>query len=54
MQLVFLEMEHVGKIEQLNILNRWNTNDPTVSLKSEIGVDQQGKIMYLDLHEKAH
>jgi type VII secretion protein essC len=50
----FLEMEHVGKIEQLNILNRWNTNDPTVSLKSEIGVDQQGKIMYLDLHEKAH
>ena len=50
----FLEMEKVGKVEQLNILNRWNTSDTTTDLKAEIGVDEQGSLMYLDLHEKAH
>lgn len=50
----FLEMEKVGKVEQLNILNRWNTNDSTESLKAEIGVDENGDYMYLDLHEKFH
>lgn len=50
----FLEMEEVGKVEQLNILNRWNTNNPTTSLKAEIGVDESGNLMYLDLHEKFH
>ena len=50
----FMEMEKVGKVEQLNILNRWNTNDSTTSLKAEIGVDEQNNLMYLDLHEKAH
>lgn len=50
----FLEMEKVGKVEQLNILNRWERNDPTISLKAEVGVDEQGDILYLDLHEKNH
>ena len=50
----FMEMENVGKVEQLNILNRWNTNDSTTSLKAEVGVDEQGDLMYLDLHEKYH
>lgn len=50
----FIEMEKVGKVEQLNILNRWNINDSTSSLKAEIGVDEEGDLMYLDLHEKAH
>lgn len=50
----FMEMEKVGKVEQLNILNRWNTNDSTASLKAEIGIDEQGELMYLDLHEKYH
>ena len=52
--ITFLEMEKVGKVEQLNILKRWNTNDPTTSLKAEVGVDEQGDLMYLDLHEKFH
>ena len=52
--ITFLEMESVGKIEQLNILNRWNTNDSTSSLKCEVGVDEKGDLMYLDLHEKYH
>ena len=50
----FLEMEKVGKVEQLNIINRWDTNDSTTSLKAEVGVDEEGRLMYLDLHEKYH
>ena len=52
--ITFLEMEKVGKVEQLNILNRWNQNDSTASLRAEVGVDERGDLMYLDLHEKAH
>ncbi len=52
--ITFLEMERVGKVEQLNIMNRWDTNDSTTSLKAEIGVDDEGSPMYLDLHEKYH
>ena len=52
--ITFLEMENVGKVEQLNILNRWNTNDSTANLKAEVGWGPDGKFMYLDLHEKAH
>ena len=50
----FLEMHKVGKVEQLNVLNRWNTSDPTMTLRAEIGIDDQGDVMYLDLHEKVH
>ena len=50
----FLEMERIGKVEQLNVLNRWNTNDSTKSLKAEIGVDKTENYIYLDLHEKFH
>lgn len=50
----FLEMYDVGRIEQLNILERWNRNDPTLSLKAPIGVDTSGMTIYLDIHEKFH
>ena len=50
----FLEMEKVGKVEQLNILNRWTQNDSTRSLKAEVGIDGNLDLMYLDLHEKYH
>lgn len=52
--LAFLEMYKVGKIEQLNILNRWAKNDPTNSIATPIGVNEDGKIFEIDLHEKAH
>ena len=45
-------MYNVGMIEQLNILNRWKTNDPTKSLQAPIGVDKHREIFKLDLHEK--
>ena len=50
----FLEMYKVGKIEQLNILNRWLKNDPTISLSTPLGVNEEGKLFTIDLHEKFH
>ena len=50
----FLEMYNVGLIEQLNILDRWNNNDSTISLAAPIGVKPSGKLLSLDVHEKFH
>ena len=52
--IAFLEMEKVGKVEQLNVINRWNSNDSVQSLKAEVGVDEDGNYLYLDIHEKFH
>ena len=48
----FLEMYDVGKVEQLNVLNRWKSNDPTKSLQAPVGVDKNRELFKLDLHEK--
>ena len=37
--LSFLEMYNVGMVEQLNIFNRWKSNDPTKSLQAAVGFD---------------
>jgi S-DNA-T family DNA segregation ATPase FtsK/SpoIIIE len=50
----FLEMYGVGKIEQLNIENRWRTSNISQSLQAPVGVDVNGNILSLDLHEKKH
>lgn len=50
----FLEMYDAGKIEQLNILERWKTNDSTKSLQAPVGVDGTGRTIVLDIHEKFH
>lgn len=50
----FLEMYNVGKIEQLNILNRWKTSNPIATLQVPIGVHANGDLFKLDLHEKFH
>ena len=52
--LTFLEMYNVGKIEQLNIRNRWKNNDIINTLKVPIGVLTSGEQFFLDLHEKSH
>ena len=48
----FLEMYDVGRVEQLNLINRWKSNDPTKSLQAPVGVDKNREIFKLDLHEK--
>ena len=50
----FLELFGVGEVEQLNSLKRWKDNDPTKSLKTIIGVNENSDPFVLDLHEKAH
>lgn len=50
----FLEMYNVGKVEQLNSFNRWKVNSPINSLRAPVGVDSQGKLFDLDVHEKFH
>lgn len=52
--LSFLEMYGVSKIEHLNILNRWKTNNPVTSLAVPIGVHASGEQFKLNLHEKFH
>ncbi len=50
----FLEMYDVGRIEQLNVLQRWKENDSTLSLQAPIGIDSTGMPIVLDIHEKFH
>lgn len=50
----FLEMFGVGQIEQLNVLNRWKNNDPVKTLKTEVGINENGDPFIIDLHEKFH
>lgn len=50
--LSFLEMFNVGKIEQLNVRNRWINSDPIQTLQTPVGVHTNGELFTLDLHEK--
>ena len=50
----FLELYNAGKVEQLNVEYRWKKNDPTLTLNAPIGIDENGSIFKLDLHEKRH
>lgn len=52
--LPFLEMFSVSKIEQLNILKRWNENNPVITLDTPVGVHADGDLFMLNLHEKYH
>lgn len=48
----FLSMYNVGKVEQLNSLERWKTNNPVTSLSVPVGINQDGEIFKMDAHEK--
>ena len=50
----FLEMYNVGRVEQLNVLNRWRESNPIISLQAPVGICETGDILYLDVHEKVH
>ena len=50
----FLEMYGVGKIDQLNVLNRWMMNNSQKSLSVPVGMEKSGTLLKLDLHEKYH
>ena len=50
----FLEMYDVGKIEQLNALNRWANSNPMLNLAAPVGYGKNGEKISIDLHEKYH
>ena len=52
--LSFLEMYGVGTVEQLNIMARWQMNNVVQSMNAPIGLDKNGTLIRLDLHEKYH
>lgn len=52
--ITFLELYRSGKVEHLNAPTRWKENNPVISLQTPIGVNADGSVFYLDLHEKHH
>lgn len=52
--ITFLEMMGVGRIDQLNALQRWRDSNPVKSLSTPVGVASDGSLFSLDLHEKHH
>ncbi len=50
----FLEMYNVGRVEQLNVLNRWRESNPINSLQAPVGIGENGDYLTLDVHEKVH
>ncbi len=50
----FLEMFNVGNVQQLNADVRWKDSNLINSLAAPIGIDSNGNVLYLDLHEKHH
>ena len=50
----FLDMYNVGNIEQLNTSQRWINNNPIASLSVPVGIDQNGALFNMDIHEKAY
>lgn len=50
----FLEMYNVGNVKQLNVYNRWSSNNSQKSLAVPIGIEKSGTLLKLDLHEKYH
>ncbi|MBP5684448.1 MAG: FHA domain-containing protein, partial [Bacilli bacterium] len=50
----FLQMYNVGKVDQLNVLNRWMMNNSQKSLSVPVGLEKSGTLLKLDLHEKYH
>ena len=50
----FLEMYNVGNINSLNIMSRWQNNNTVDSLGVPIGINENGELLYLNLHENSH
>lgn len=52
--LSFMELMDSSLCEHLNCSQRWRDNNPVNSIKAPIGIDENGDICYLDLHQNAH
>lgn len=52
--LTFLEMYKAGRIEHLDIEQRWKDSNPMKTLAAPVGVHPDGSLFELDIHEKKH
>ena len=52
--ITFLEMYGVNKVEELNLLKRWEDNETYQTMAVPLGVRGRDDILYLNIHEKAH
>ena len=52
--ITFMEMLGVGRVEQLNSPKRWQENNAAISLATPIGIQEDGSLFVLDLHEKRY
>lgn len=50
----FLDMFNAKNIDELDIKNRWKNNDAITSISTPIGINELGKLIKLDVHEKYH
>lgn len=50
----FMELMDSAKCEHLNCEHRWRENNPVYSLRAPVGIDENGDICYLDLHQDCH
>ena len=50
----FFEMLHINSIKDYNLAQHWANEDTQYSLAAPIGINEAGKIISLDLHEKGH
>lgn len=52
--ITFFDMFKIGQAVQYDFYERWMKSDPVHSLETPIGVDENGEMIMLDIHEKAH
>ena len=52
--ITFLEMYGVNKVEDLELLRRWQENETYQTMAVPLGVRGRDDLLYLNLHEKAH
>lgn len=50
----FFEMLHINSIREYNLERHWTNEDTQYSLAAPVGINEAGKIISLDLHEKGH
>lgn len=52
--ITFMELMGAVRCEHLNCSQRWHDNNPVNSLKTPVGIDENGDVCYLDLHQDGH
>lgn len=52
--LTFFDMMRCGNVTQMNASVRWQTSNPVKSLAAPLGMNRDGSLLQLDIHQNAH